>query len=89
METLEQGAQFAALDCGGGVCQLSLLQGCLTRKGTGAVGSWLLDWAFVVTQRLTAASRSASDVCLKGYSSQEFKSPLPLHLFLGVWQASL
>ena len=62
---------------------------------TGSIDLWenwgraLLDCAFVVTQRLTAASISASDVCLKGYSSQEFKSPLPLHLFLGVWQASL
>ena len=50
----------------------------------GRRGRGLLFCAFWVTQRLTAASMSASDVTLKGYSSQELRSPLPLHLFLGV-----
>ena len=50
----------------------------------GRRGGGLLFCAFWVTQRLTAASMSASDVTLKGYSSQELRSPLPLHLFLGV-----
>lgn len=55
----------------------------------GPVKPNLLFCALTVTQRLTASTKSASDVDLNGYSSQELYMPLPLQRLRGVAHARL